>query len=256
MSSGKALELKKPAEEGAPAWMCTFADLMSLLLCFFVLMLSFSEMDRKMFKVLSGSLRDAFGVQRDERVWDFPKGMNIFSSDFKNPKFLSDELEKELRSAMRLAKGGSMAEVSQGEWSVRITLPGNALFDLGSTVIKADALPVLDELREVIRKSSNRVLVSGHTDDLPIRTAQFPSNWELSAARAGSVIRHLLTQGDIDPTRFMAVGMADTQPRAPNDSEENRALNRRVEIAFQKPLEDLSTRIPAHQDTWIFDPIF
>lgn len=256
MASDKTLDMKKAPDEGAPAWMTTFADLMSLLLCFFVLMLSFSEMDRKLFKVLSGSLKEAFGVQREIRVWDFPKGMSIFSSDFKNPKFLSDELEKELRSAIRLAKGGSMAQITEGELSVKITLPGHVLFDLGSAALKEDALPVLDELREVIRKSSNRVIVSGHTDDLPIRTAQFPSNWELSAARAGCVIRHFLSQGEIDATRFLAVGMADTQPRQPNDSEENRAQNRRVEIAFQKSADEPSKRLTPHRDTWVFDPIF
>ena len=256
MPSENLADSKKPVDEGAPAWMTTFADLMSLLLCFFVLMLSFSEMDRKLFKVLSGSLKEAFGVQRDVRVWDMPKGMNIISSDFKNPKFLSDEVGKELRSAIRMAKGGRMAQIAEGESSVTVTLPGNVLFPLGSASLKTDAMPILDELRKVIRKTSNRVIVTGHTDDLPIRTAQFPSNWELSAARAGSVIRHFLSEGDIDPSRFLAVGMADTQPRKPNDSEENRAQNRRVEIAFQKSAGDLQKRGSPSRDIWIFDPIF
>lgn len=256
MSSESPTEVKKPADEGAPLWMTTFADLMSLLLCFFVLMLSFSEMDRKLFKVLSGSLKEAFGVQRDVRVWDFPKGMNIISGDFKDPKFLSDDVEKELRSAIRMAKGGGMAQVTEGESTVTVTLPGNVLFPLGSASLKADALPVLDEIRKVIRKGSNRVVVTGHTDDLPIRTAQFPSNWELSAARAGSVIRYFLSEGGIDPSRFLAVGVADTRPRSPNDSEENRARNRRVEIAFQKSPAEVQKRASPERDTWIFDPIF
>jgi chemotaxis protein MotB len=213
-------------------------------------------MDRKMFKVLSGSLKEAFGVQRDIRVWDMPKGMNVLATDFKNPQFLSDDLQKQLRSALRTAKARGVAQITEGESSVKITLPGNVLFALGSAHLKEEAFPILDEVRDVISKTSHRVIVSGHTDDLPIRTAQFPSNWELSAARAGSVIRYFLSEGEIDPTRFAAVGMADTRPREPNDSEKNRAKNRRVEIAIQKSLEDPSKRMTAPKDSWIFDPIF
>ena len=88
MSADKYMDVEKAADE-SPAWITTFADLMSLLLCFFVLFLSFSETDRHMFKVLSGSLRVAFGVQREHRVWDMPKGMNIIPNEFKAPKFLA-----------------------------------------------------------------------------------------------------------------------------------------------------------------------
>ncbi len=256
MPAGKIIDIKKAAEE-APGWITTFADLMSLLLCFFVLMLSFSETDRQMFKVLSGSLREAFGVQREYRVWDMPKGMNIISSDFKDPKFLADELTKEIRSAVRMAPGeGSVAEIEKGELSVKVTLPGHVLFDLGSAHLKEDALPLLDNLRAVIQETPNRIIVTGHTDDLPIRTAQFPSNWELSAARAGSVIRYFLSKGGIKATRFLAVGMADTLPRKPNDSAVHRAENRRVEIAFRKSLGAVSEEEEGHTDAWVFDPIF
>ncbi len=256
MPSHKLIEMKKALDE-APGWIVTFADLMSLLLCFFVLMLSFSETDRQLFKVLSGSLKEAFGVQREHRVWDMPKGMNIISNEFKDPKFLADDLAKEIRSAIRMAPGeGSVVEVEEGELSVKVTLPGHVLFDLGSAHLRAEALPLLDGLREVILKSSNRIVVTGHTDDLPIQTVQFPSNWELSAARAGSVIRHFLSKGQIDPTRFLAVGMADTLPRKPNDSTENRAQNRRVEIAFQKPLSAVSEGTHGETGAWVFDPIF
>ena len=259
MPADKFMDIEKAADE-APAWITTFADLMSLLLCFFVLMLSFSETDRQMFKVLSGSLREAFGVQREHRVWDMPKGMNIISNEFKDPKFLADELADEIRSAVRMASGGGDAaqiQVEEGEMSVKVTLPGHVLFDLGSAHLKEEALPLLDQLRNVIQETPNRIIVTGHTDDLPIRTAQYPSNWELSAARAGSVIRHFLTKEGIMATRFLAVCMADTLPRVENDSAVNRAQNRRVEIAFRKPLESTSPgEDQSGADTWVFDPIF
>ena len=256
MPSHRFTEIKKSLDE-APAWIVTFADLMTLLLCFFVLMLSFSEMDRRLFKILSGSLREAFGVQREHRVWDMPKGMNIISNEFKDPKFLADDIAKEIRSAVRLAPGGaSVAEIEEGELSVKVTLPGHVLFDLGSAHLRQEGLEILDKLRHVIRETPNRVIVTGHTDDLPIHTAVFPSNWELSAARASSVVRHFLSSGDIDATRFLAVGVADTQPRKPNDSEANRARNRRVEIAFQKTVEPPSKGDRGPTDAWVFDPIF
>ncbi len=256
MPAAKFMDIKKSAEE-APGWITTFADLMSLLLCFFVLMLSFSETDRQLFKVLAGSLREAFGVQREHRVWDMPKGMNIISNEFKDPKFLAEELAKEIRSAIRMPPGGgAVVQVEEGELSVKVTLPGHVLFDLGSAHLKEEAFPLLDQLRNVIQETPNRIIVTGHTDDLPIRTAQFPSNWELSAARAGSVIRHFLSKGGIEATRFLAVGMADTLPRKPNDSAVNRVHNRRVEIAFQKPLDSLSNGEEHGTDAWVFDPIF
>ncbi len=258
MPAAKLIGIQKAAEE-APGWIVTFADLMSLLLCFFVLMLSFSETDKQKFKVLSGSLREAFGVQLEHRVFDMPKGMNIISNEFKDPKFLADDLAKEIRSAIRMPPGGqdtAQIQVEEGEMSVKVTLPGHLLFDLGSAHIKEEALPLLDQLRNVILETPNRIIVTGHTDDLPIRTAQFPSNWELSAARAGSVIRNFLTKGGIEATRFLAVGMAETLPRVPNDSEVNRAQNRRVEIAFQKPIQSLSPGEEQGTDAWVFDPIF
>ena len=256
MPAEKFMDIKKAAEE-APGWITTFADLMSLLLCFFVLMLSFSETDRQMFKVLAGSLREAFGVQREHRVWDMPKGMNIMSNEFKDPKFLADELAKEIRSAVRMPPGGGdVVQVEEGELTVRVTLPGHVLFDLGSANMKEEALPLLDQLRSVIQETPNRIVVTGHTDDLPIRTAQFPSNWELSAARAGSVIRHFLSKGEIEATRFLAVGMADTLPLTPNDSAVSRAHNRRVEIAFQKAMDSLSKEETQGTDAGVFDPIF
>ena len=258
MPAGKFMDVHKAAEE-APAWITTFADLMSLLLCFFVLLLSFSETDKQKFKVLSGSLREAFGVQREHRVWDMPKGMNIISTEFKDPKFLAEELANEIRSAIRMAPGGgSEAQilVEEGEMSVKVTLPGHVLFDLGSANLREEALPLLDLLRDVIQETPNRIIVTGHTDDLPIRTAQYPSNWELSAARAGSVIRNFLTKEGVEATRFLAVGMADTLPRVPNDSEVHRAQNRRVEIAFQKPVESLSPGERQGTEAWVFDPIF
>jgi chemotaxis protein MotB len=225
---------KQKFSEKSPSWMITFADLMSLLLCFFVLLLSFSEMDREKFKIITGSLRHAFGVQSIEEVMIIPKGMDLIKNNFNDPTFVEEILKAKIRSAIRLAKMEGNLKLKEDEASVTVSFPDQVLFDTGSSVLKEEAFPILDRFREVIMTTPQAVRVVGHTDNVPIDTAQFPSNWELSSARAGAVIRHLLEGGQMNPERFTAVGCADTVPVASNDTPEDRAKNRRVELVFQK----------------------
>jgi chemotaxis protein MotB len=233
---GKSLFTKKLLPSG-PSWMTTFADLMTLLLCFFVLLLSFSEMDKQKFKILSGSLKDAFGVQRIKPVFDLPKGMDIIANDFNEPIFVDEFLLEKIKSAVLLSHEKGNLKVEEDEVSVRLILPEQMLFESGSAQLKPDAKPILERLLVAIGKTPHRVMVVGHTDNVPIRSLRFPSNWELSAARACSVIRYLIENGGLDPTRFTAVGKADTEPIAPNDSAQNRTKNRRVELIFEKNLK-------------------
>lgn len=300
---------KKQEDSGAPAYMTTFADLMSLLMCFFVLMLSFSEMDRQKFKIMAGSFKEAFGVQRNIKVWDLPKGISIVALNFNDPNFSEVNLIYDIKSAVRVANigekeygefklatgdkgqsevwlaekrdlnlgdhkegsdepgekgpgGGDLDLASRGEdesaasylredgiaeeeffgevtvredeKSITVIFPERILFDSGSAQIRRPALRVLDGFRGVMLKHPNPVMVVGHTDNVPINTAKYPSNWELSAARAGSIIRFLLEKGSLDPDRFTAIGRADTVPAAANDTPQGRAKNRRVELVFKK----------------------
>jgi chemotaxis protein MotB len=111
-------------------------------------------------------------------------------------------------------------------------LSDNLLFPIGSAEIRPEATDILDKISEAIRPISNKILVEGHTCNLAIRTQQFPSNWELSAARACRVVRFLIEEYDIAPDRLAAVGYADTRPIKPNDSEIDRQHNRRVDIVI------------------------
>lgn len=235
MIRNERLKTRNPSKKEA-SWMITFADLMTLLLCFFVLLLSFSELDREKFKIITGSLRHAFGVQSIEEVMAIPKGMDMIRRNFNDPMFVEEILKAKIRSAIRIARMEGNLRVREDEVSVTVSFPNRVLFDTGSARLKESALPVLDIFREVILSTPNSVRVVGHTDDVPINTLQFPSNWELSSARAASVIRHLLAKGHLSANRFTAVGYADTVPVAPNDSPENRAKNRRVELVFQKKI--------------------
>jgi chemotaxis protein MotB len=126
-----------------------------------------------------------------------------------------------------------MAEVQSGARGIRIRVKGALLFDPGAATVKSVATPFLDSLVQVMEKFDYFLLVEGHTDALPISTAMFPSNWELSSYRAASVLRYLIDHG-IDPRRLTSVGLAANYPLAPNDTPEGRAANRRVEFLLTK----------------------
>jgi len=254
---------EKKESAGVPAWVMTFADLMTLLMCFFVLLLSFSEMDVAKFKELSGSMKDAFGVQAEIQVRTIPKGTSVIAREFSpgkpeptamnevrqftidsNQNTLdalerrkkdvddTDEHAKRIRAALKdEIANGDVAVQTEGA-KVIIHVLENASFDSGRAVVKRDFLPVLGKIAGLIDSNSGIVTVSGHTDNLPIANARFRSNWELSTSRAVSVAHQILKNSKIQPARFIVSGHADTRPRADNDTPSNRAKNRRVDISI------------------------
>lgn len=278
---------------GLPAWMATFADLMSLLMCFFVLLLSFSEMDVLKFKRLAGSMRDAFGVQNQVNVNDIPKGTSIIAQEYSpgkpdptpiqtvmqqtsDPDKQSLELlceapiekaieeacpeatedsEKELNEVV-IQKLQQMVEKTENDAmdmaakleeeirndQVEIETQGRKLiirvqekgsFGSGSAELQEEFFPILEKIIQSLSAIEGNISVEGHTDSIPIETAKFPSNWDLSIARALEVARGLFFDGTIAQDRFKIVGHADTKPLVPNDTAQNRAINRRVEIILQ-----------------------
>ena len=261
----------EPAKEppkGVPAWVMTFADLMTLLMCFFVLLLSFSEMDVAKFKQLSGSMKEAFGVQSEIQVKTIPKGTSVVAQEFSpgNPEPTAlnqvrqftidsnrntlDALERELkeiketREHARRLRLALKEEIEKGSVSIQtegmkviVHIMENASFDSGYADIRPEFLPVLVKIAEMIDNNSGEVTVSGHTDDVPIHNARFRSNWELSTSRAVSVTHEILKIAPIDSERVIVTGHADTRPRASNDTAENRAKNRRVDVSIVRGSE-------------------
>jgi len=229
-------EDKPPA--GAPDWMVTFADLMSLLLTFFVLLLSFSNLEITKFRTMAGSVRNALGMKSEFDLSDVPRGKSLLPyedpregdgvGDARQTDALRDELRRILRES-DLPVRGTVQVMSQG---VALQLEGDLLFDSGQAALNPPSFPILDDLAALIATVDYHVDVMGHTDSVPIATAVFPSNWELSGARAGRAVRYLVEKG-APPARLRAIGRADTYPVAPNDTAEGRALNRRVEFMFQ-----------------------
>ena len=248
---------------GVPPWVMTFADMMTLLMCFFVLLLAFSEMDVAKFKQLSGSMKDAFGVQAEMDVRNIPKGTSVVAQEFSpgvpDPTAMNviyqytqdsnentlEAMEKRVQDiedtedhARRLREAlqeeiesGSVA-ISTVDRKVIIHILENASFDSGYADVRPDFIPVLTKIGSLIDSNSGTVTVSGHTDNVPIANERFRSNWELSTSRAVSVTHLLLQTARLDDGRFVVTGHAETRPRAPNDSAENRAKNRRVDISI------------------------
>lgn len=345
---------KKEEGGGAPAWVMTFADLMSLLMCFFVLLLSFSEMDLQKFKQIAGSMKNAFGIQREIKADITPKGTSIIAQEFSSGRptptlikeirqstideskqtleftdAMTEEEKKESidaaedyegsgadpiqrhqkqeiveksvkdetlevntkdnigqsedgkeveegkhdgkSDAMRLAeleetiadmdKAKELSEklkekqeektitdahkllktlepeIAQG--LIAIKTQGNRIllrisekgsFPSGSSIVKESFLPVLNKIRKSLKDIQGRIIVAGHTDNIPIKTARFRSNWELSASRAVTVVHELLALKTIPEKRFVIEGHGDAHPLVKNDTAKNRALNRRVEL--------------------------
>ena len=221
-------------EEGAPAWVVTFGDLMSLLLCFFILMLSFSEMDRNKYRVVSGSLKNAFGMQRKKPVFESPKGQKMVAKEFDQAIILikvhdvvdsiRDEMEDEFQEFKKYV------EVSVEQNQVTIRLLGEATFDTGQAKLKKEFEPLLLKIGDVLSKTKGELIIAGHTDNVPLQGGPFKSNLGLSMARAGSVAEFLLKSTAIDPRRLSTMGFGEYRPLASNDTEEGRQKNRRVEI--------------------------
>ena len=171
---GMPAEEPKKVEPGAPKWVVTFGDLMSLLLCFFVLLLSFSEMDRQKYKQVAGSLEKAFGVQRKVRVMEIPKGMKLIARDFDQEiietrirEDLGREIDDMLSTQLEEYKDQISMEASENE--VIIRLMGESTFDSGKVVIRKKLKPLLVRVAKVLEKDGGDIIVAGHTYNVPIR---------------------------------------------------------------------------------------
>ncbi len=218
--------------KGAPAWMVTYGDMMTLLLCFFVLLVSISTMELEKFKAVAASLKGALSVLpfQDKTIPKpytprVSKGDKI--KDRKRAKAIS-RMKKLIREK-NLSKIIKVRESTEG---VHITIGNPALFDSGKALIKPDVFPILDSIMDIINAGTGTevIRVEGHTDNVPIHNEVFMNNWELSIARALSVLRFFKSKKQIDPRRLRPVGCGEFHPVAANNTRENRALNRRVEI--------------------------
>lgn len=254
---------------GVPAWIVTFGDLMSLLLCFFVLLWSFAEMDSQKFRAIANSLQSSLGTAGGPALEEggapvssglIEEALPIAIISETEPEseqssatdddvmdldvaeqLLREKTQQETEALANMLVTALQKEIVTGKIellaegkriTVRIRESGS--FPSGQDKIREEFLPVLANIREQLATIEGRITVAGHTDDVIIDTERFPSNWALSAARAVSVAHELMKSAAIGPERVTVSGFADTKPVVPNDSAEHRARNRRVEIILER----------------------
>jgi chemotaxis protein MotB len=235
-------------------WLVSYADFITLLFAFFVVMYSISQVNQSKFRVLSNTLEDAFHqpelavevIQIGEKARSNPTNLVALNVDAAKLKegnggpqssaAMPDEF-KEVANKIAEAFGGLMAQglvTMRGneEW-LEIEMKSSLLFDSGDAALSNNALEVLGQIATILREQKNAVRVEGFTDDKPIHTARYPSNWELSSARAAAVVQLFVEEG-MDASRLVAAGYGQAQPVVPNDTPENRTKNRRVVLMISK----------------------
>lgn len=223
--------MSKKKKKGAPHYMTTYGDMMTLLLCFFVLLYTFSTLDVTRFEMVITALKGQMGVLDGGRTLSREEFIEAGLED----RDLARDLEEVYYQISEFVHEKDLQDevyLEPSERGLIIRFSGRSLFDLGKAFLRPDAVELLDHVSLQIQDIPNYVLAEGHTDDWPISTAEFPTNWELSTARATTVIRYFIEEKELEPFRFSAAGYSEYHPIRPNDSEENRALNRRVDLVI------------------------
>jgi len=227
--------------DAAPLWVVTFGDMMSLLLTFFILLLSFAHMQVVKFKIFTGSVMDAFGVQTVTPAFNRPQADNIvateFSMDFSANRVFDGMKAIADRHRPQTGPGRIDIKVFEDYRGVVMQIDADGMFQPGKPDIRPAMWPILDDVIAEAVRNSSQIQVEAHTDSTPIHSDRFPNNDLLAAARAVSVVHYFLgRQPDLPPKRLEAVPMGAHRPVVPNINPANRKRNRRIEIVFREPV--------------------
>lgn len=233
-------------QEGSPAWMTTYGDLVTLLLCFFILLFSYSVMDAMKFEQIIYSLQGTFlreqGILDSSRFPSNPEDDAMLDVDKETKPELDQEAEEifdefyevylSVRNFLQEAGLDDDVKIRYEDRGIVLEMREAVLFDPGRAELKDDSLELLHSINLVLEKLPNKVLVEGHTDNVPMNHPIFQSNWELSVVRATRVVRHLTETKGLDSERFVASGYGEYEPIDTNETPEGRAHNRRVNIVI------------------------
>lgn len=255
-------------QKGAPKWMVTYSDLVTLILVFFVLLFSMSQIDAEKFKAIAEAFRSEtiFEAMPSIIQEQYPtENVEVLKEEENDDKSEDatpiddqegqaeseattvegtpdqDELDLLLAEVENYLNENDLNEVISATRTIQgvvLVLQESVLFETGEAEILDPAKPFLNKVSTLLTNIPNEVRVEGHTDNRPISSYRYPSNWELSGARASSVIRFLIESNDFNKSRFIAAGFGDTRPVAPNDSAEGWSANRRVEIVILDSTEE------------------
>ncbi len=224
--------MKKPQKHSEPEnsdrWLLTYADLITLLLGLFVILYAMSKIDAGKYAEIVSALGGVFGS---------PKGVLTGNAGMLENPLTSMQTERqriaqEISGALHLENHKLPITITENERGVTVHIMEELLFASGSADIKKSSLSTLDTLARILKKLENDLRVEGHTDNVPINTLQFPSNWHLSVARAVNIGYYLILRHQLNAEKVSVVGYAEYRPLAPNDSPESMARNRRVDIVI------------------------
>jgi chemotaxis protein MotB len=234
-------------------WLVSYADFITLLFAFFVVMYSLSSVNEGKYRVLSDSMVQAFrniNINDSGQQIEMPP-VNVTAVRPSAPATPADEAKRrenaermrnmadEIRRVLSPLTTGGQVNVSEGAFGISVEINASLLFAPGEAVLASPAVTALRSVGQVLAPASFPVTVEGHTDNVPIATARFPSNWELSAVRASSVVRLFIDTG-VAPERLTAAGYADQRPVALNSTDDGRARNRRVAILIESRVADVA----------------
>lgn len=218
---------------GAPAWMSTYGDMVTLLLCFFVLLFSFATLDVQKFTAIAQSMNGALGVLDSGMTVTMEPLVNSFPGD--TPTEESEEfvrLYEEMSEYIKENNLQASITLRLDERGLLVRFMDNVLFDSGKADLKPKAREIINTVASIIKQNDKNVRIEGHTDNVPINTYRFPSNWELSTTRAVNVVKYLIEENGIDARRLSASGYADQHPVDDNGTSEGRQKNRRVDMVI------------------------
>lgn len=237
---------KRIEHDNHDRWLISYADFVTLLFAFFVVMYSISSVNEGKYKTFSDSLSLAFNTDPNQGTNATLQPQEQVLKNLVDRRTVRlGEQQRRIEEGMKVLAEGlgqvmlpmigkGLVGINQTKRGVVIDISASALFSTGEAALQPGVQEVLRKVAAVLGNESQSIEVEGHTDDVPIKTAQFPSNWELSSARASSVARLLIENG-VDASRLSVVGLASYQPLVPNDSPEHRARNRRVVITILSP---------------------
>jgi len=243
-----ARKKKHPEHVNMERWLVSYADFVTLMFVLFIILFSFSQIDVEKYKALAGSLASQFASPSenaaaggDNPIMNFT-GTPPGQEEAKTPAQIENENLAKVAETVAIyaeEKGiSSNISLRSNEKGLHISITGTVLFADASATITPQAKDFIKVIAEKLKEIPNDILIEGHTDNRPIRTAEFPSNWELSSARAINLVRYLIEEHGFDPKRLSSAAYGEYRPIVPNDSLENMAKNRRVEIIILKNYQD------------------
>lgn len=235
---------KKGDDVNTNGWIDTYADTITLLLTFFILLYSISAVDSEKLKQLNHALQSSLkGNTEVSEVKDI-KDLEVKTKDPESGNTEYEDLAKKLNSTIEKNGLTEVIKLRKEDRGIVLQLDETILFEPGKADLKENNKEVLETITTIINEHDNDVLIEGHTDNVPMNNKEFASNWELSAARALSAVTYFVHDKQIDPMRFSVKGYGEYKPLVPNDTPENRAINRRIDILMveQKVKGDKDTQ--------------